>query len=73
MEAKSDNELFQIMGWYSWKLNLIMIGISDRRPQRKRVQDADDKRLYAKFLSYVVVRRRWCGSSKERAWKDITK
>ncbi|GKD23168.1 hypothetical protein Tco_1224871, partial [Tanacetum coccineum] len=44
-----------IMGWYSWKLNLIMTGIDDRRPQRKHIQDAADNRLYMKFLSYAAV------------------
>nr|GEZ91862.1 hypothetical protein [Tanacetum cinerariifolium] len=41
-------EIIKIMGWYSWKLNLIMIGIDDRRPQRKTITD------YTKFLPYVV-------------------
>ncbi|GKD84246.1 hypothetical protein Tco_1351085, partial [Tanacetum coccineum] len=27
---------------------------------------------YTKFLSYDVVRRKWCGSSEERAWKGRT-
>ncbi|GKG03380.1 hypothetical protein Tco_0311016 [Tanacetum coccineum] len=35
-----------IMGWYSWKLNIIMTGIDDKRPQRKHIQDANDNRLH---------------------------